>query len=113
MKTKLADKKCVDPPNKTPALRGRALRDLNKQLRNGWKVKKQHHLEKQFKFDDFKKALAFTNRVGKLADKLNHHPDIFLTYGEVRLQIWTHRIGGLAESDFILAAKINRLDGAA
>lgn len=112
MKTKLADRKCEDPAGNTPALRGRKLDDLKKQLRHGWKVMKQHHLEKQFKFDDFKGALAFTNRVGKLAEKLNHHPDIFLTYGEVRLQIWTHRIKGLAESDFILAAKINRLNGA-
>jgi 4a-hydroxytetrahydrobiopterin dehydratase len=64
-----------------------------------------HHLEKEFTFEDFKSALEFTNRVGEIAEAEGHHPDIFLTWGQVVLKIWTHSVKGLSENDFILAAK--------
>jgi len=105
MKTALAHKECKSCDGGTPRLEGRALVDLHKQLGNGWLVIDGHHLEKQFKFPDFRKALEFTNRVGEIAEQQGHHPDIFLTYGEVRLKIFTHKQDGLTESDFILAAK--------
>ncbi|HZL13160.1 MAG TPA: 4a-hydroxytetrahydrobiopterin dehydratase [Verrucomicrobiae bacterium] len=85
------------------------LRQSQNQLDGGWKIESEQRLEKQFKFHDFLQALQFTNRVGQIAGEQGHHPGIFLTYGEVRLQIWTHKIGGLTESDFTLAAKINEL----
>ena len=69
----------------------------------------QHHLEKTFKFKDFAEALAFTKRVGELAESVGHHPDIHLSWGRVKIQIWTHKIDGLVESDFVLAAKIDVL----
>jgi 4a-hydroxytetrahydrobiopterin dehydratase len=74
-----------------------------------WKVANDHHIERQFTFPDFKSALDFVNRVGALAEDQGHHPDIYLAWGKVRVTIWTHKIDGLTESDFILAAKIDRL----
>lgn len=106
MKTALAQKQCTACDGSTPHLEGKPLEDLHKQLGNGWLVIDSHHLEKPFKFPDFKKALEFTNRVGKIAEQQGHHPDIFLTYGEVRIKVFTHKADGLTESDFILAAKV-------
>ena len=76
----------------------------------GWNVVEDHHITKAFKFPDFGKALEFVNRVGELAEELGHHPDIFLAWGRVEITSWTHKINGLTESDFILAAKIDQLD---
>lgn len=80
-----------------------------KELKQGWKVVDEHHLEKEYRFTDFKSALAFTNRVGGLAEEEGHHPDILLSWGKVVIQLWTHKINGLSESDFILASKIDAL----
>ena len=74
-----------------------------------WKLKDDQLLKKSFEFPDFKQALDFTNSIGRIAEEQGHHPDIFLTYGEVRVQLSTHSAGGLTENDFILAAKINEL----
>jgi len=82
------------------------IKTLLKQLPGEWKVAGNRQLEKRFKFPDFRAALAFTNQVGAIAEEQGHHPDIFLTYGEVRLRISTHSAKGLTENDFILAAKI-------
>jgi 4a-hydroxytetrahydrobiopterin dehydratase len=105
----LADKECVPCKGGVPPLKGEALAKLQKELGGNWKVIKEHHLEKEFIFKDFKEALSFTNKVGDLAEKENHHPDIHLTYGKVTIQLWTHKIDGLTESDFILAAKCDLL----
>jgi len=83
------------------------IKSLLKQLPGAWKLKEDRQLEKSFKFPDFKEALAFTNRVGLLAEEQGHHPDILLAWGEVRIQLSTHSAKGLTENDFILAAKIN------
>ncbi len=91
-----------------PKLEGEALRELAAQV-PGWSVVNDHHLEKEYRFRDFKSALAFTNRVGELAEQQGHHPDILLAWGKVRISIWTHKIDGLTESDFILAAKLDEL----
>ena len=109
MKSKLADRECKEAPRNMVALKGKDLERFKRELGNAWKMVKKQRLEKQIKFKDFKGALAFTNRVGRIAEKQGHHPDIFLTYGEVRLQIWTHSAKGLTESDFVLAAKIGEL----
>jgi 4a-hydroxytetrahydrobiopterin dehydratase len=69
----------------------------------------EHHLVREFRFPDFKQALAFVNDVGEIAEAEGHHPNILLTWGKAEITIWTHRVDGLTESDFILAAKINRL----
>ena len=77
------------------------------ELGGNWEIKRTQHdfLEKTFKFKNFRQALDFVNRVGELAEDIGHHPDVYLAWGVVRLQIWTHKIHGLAESDFIFAAK--------
>lgn len=101
----LAKKPCVPCQGGVPPLKGKELDHLRKKLGNGWKIIHEHHLEKEYTFPDFRKALTFTNRVGELAEKEGHHPDIYLAWGKVRIELWTHKIDGLTESDFILAAK--------
>ena len=82
--------------------------ELQKHLR-GWSIVNEHHLVKDYSFPDFSEALKFVNRVGEIAEKEDHHPDIYLAWGKVKIEIWTHKVKGLTESDFILAAKIDAL----
>lgn len=109
MTDKLASKSCKACQGSTPPLKGQEIQDLADQLAGDWQVVREHHLEKEYTFDDFRQALDFTNRVGEVAEEQNHHPDIFLTYGKVKIQIWTHKIDGLTESDFIFAAKCDEV----
>ncbi len=74
-----------------------------------WQVIEEHHLERSFRFKNFAEALRFTNGIGALAEEQGHHPDILLSWGKAAVRIWTHKIDGLTESDFVLAAKIDRL----
>jgi len=105
----LATKECVPCKGGVPPLKGESLKAYLDNLDHDWKVIDEHHLEKQFTFKDFREALAFTNQVGELAETQNHHPDIYLAWGKVKITIWTHKIDGLTESDFVLAAKIESL----
>ena len=107
--TALADKECVPCKGGMPPLKGAALKKYSSQLSGGWKVIRGHHLERGFKFKDFRKALDFTNKVGELAEEQGHHPDIYLAWGKVKLTVWTHKIDGLTESDFVFAAKVDRV----
>lgn len=105
MKTELTKKKCRPCNESQSPLKGEAIKKLQHDLGDHWKVVGEHHLEKEYSFKDFKEALNFTNRVGAIAEQEGHHPDIFLGWGKVKLDLWTHNIGGLSENDFILAAK--------
>jgi 4a-hydroxytetrahydrobiopterin dehydratase len=105
----LAEKECVPCKGGVPPLKGSPLAEFARQLESGWQVIREQQLEREFKFKDFRDALAFTNRVGELAETQGHHPDIYLSWGKVKISIWTHKINGLTESDFILAAKIDKL----
>jgi len=105
----LANEKCIPCRGGVPALKGAELHALESELGGGWHVVNEHHLEKQFDFPDFVSALALTNRIGALAEEEGHHPDIHLAWGKVVVTIWTHKVDGLTRSDFILAAKIDRL----
>ena len=107
--TELADKECVACKGDVAALKGGELQRISQQLNGGWQVIKEHHLEKEFTFKNFCDALAFTNRVGDLAEGQGHHPDIYLAWGKVKVTIWTHKVDGLTESDFVLAAKVDKL----
>jgi 4a-hydroxytetrahydrobiopterin dehydratase len=104
----LANEKCVPCRGGVPPLAGEELLALSGELGNGWRVVGGHHLEKTFPFPDFAQALAFTNRIGAVAEEEGHHPDIHLAWGKVEVTIWTHKIDGLTRSDFILAAKIDK-----
>ena len=110
--SELADGICVPCRGGVPPLAGEELERLDEQLGNGWVLVDSHHLEKEYRFGNFVEALAFTNRVGQLAEEVDHHPEIFLTWGKVGLKIWTHKIDGLTESDFVWAAKADRLEQA-
>ena len=105
----LAQKKGIPCRGGVPPVTGSQLIDLHTQLGEDWAVIDEHHLEREFRFDNFKTALDFTVRVGELAEAEGHHPDILLAWGLAKVTIWTHKIDGLTESDFILAAKTDTL----
>jgi 4a-hydroxytetrahydrobiopterin dehydratase len=104
----LANKTCVPCKGGVPPLAGEELAKLSREVPK-WKVVDNHQITRNFEFPDFAKALAFVNKVGAIAEEQGHHPDIFLTWGKADITTWTHKINGLTESDFILAAKIDRL----
>ena len=104
----LAKKTCIPCKGGVPPLKGTKLDDLLERLKNDWEIINEHHLEKEYSFKNFKEALDFTVKVGELAENQGHHPDIFLAWGKVKLTIWTHKIDGLTESDFIFAAKTDK-----
>jgi 4a-hydroxytetrahydrobiopterin dehydratase len=104
----LADKTCMPCKGGTAALKGDALNALKAELPD-WEVVEEHHLHRAFKFPDFKKALDFVNRAGAIAEEQGHHPDILLAWGKAEVTIYTHKINGLTESDFVMAAKIDRV----
>jgi len=105
----LAEKQCVSCRGGTPPLEGEALEGFRTQV-PGWQVVNGHHLLRSYSFPDFRTALDFVNRVGVVAETEGHHPDLYLSWGKVEVKIWTHKIDGLTESDFILAAKVDRLN---
>ena len=107
--SELTEKKCLPCRGGIPPLKGKELQAVYEKLGGGWQVIDEHHLEKEFLFKNFREALAFTNKVGALAEEEGHHPDIVLAWGKVKLTLWTHKIDGLTESDFILAAKAESL----
>ncbi len=109
MSESLADKKCVPCRGGVPPLKGKELEALHRNVPD-WTVTNEHHIRREFRFPDFKQALDFVNRVGAVAEEQGHHPDILLAWGKVDITLWTHKIDGLTESDFIMAAKIDRLN---
>lgn len=108
----LAAKRCVPCKGGVAPLKGAELQALHGQLGSAWDVVGEHHLEREYKFKNFREALAFVNRVGEMAEEQNHHPDLLLAWGRARVTIWTHKIDGLTESDFVFAAKCDQLYGA-
>jgi 4a-hydroxytetrahydrobiopterin dehydratase len=104
----LADKTCVPCTTGVPALEGAELARLHRQVPS-WELVEGHHLRKAFRFGDFREALGFVNRVGELAEEQGHHPDLAFGWGWAEVEIFTHRVDGLSENDFILAAKVDEL----
>ena len=105
----LADRDCVPCRGGIPPLKGEALAELTSQLAGDWRVVAEKRLEKNFKFKNFRTALTFTIALGELAERVRHHPDIHLAWGKVGVVLWTHKIGGLSEADFVFAAKADAL----
>jgi 4a-hydroxytetrahydrobiopterin dehydratase len=102
----LAQKDCVPCKGGVPPLKGEALYKLHEELGAGWQLVDEHHLEKEYKFKGYQPAVDFTNDVAQIAEKQNHHPDLLLSWGKVKVSVWTHKIDGLTESDFVFAAKV-------
>jgi 4a-hydroxytetrahydrobiopterin dehydratase len=105
----LAEKQCIPCRGGVPPLEASESAALLEMLGPGWQVVENHHLRKDYGFENFEEALKFTNRIGELAEAQNHHPDLHLAWGRVGVTIWTHKIDGLTESDFIFAAKCDML----
>jgi len=105
--SELSKKKCVACEGGTPPLSNSRQQEFLGKIEDDWRIVDHHQLERVYKFKDFKSALEFTNRVGAIAEEQGHHPDILLTYGKVKITLWTHAAGGLTENDFIMAAKID------
>ena len=106
--SELASKTCVPCRGGVPALKGEHLHNYSHQLPQ-WNGVEEHHITRTFTFPDFKDALDFVNRVGAVAEEQGHHPDLLPTWGKVEVTLWTHKVNGLTESDFIMAAKIDSL----
>lgn len=104
----LSKRACVPCQGGVPALKGDEILPLLKQL-TGWQVVEEHHLAKSYSFPDFATALAFVNHLGALAENVGHHPEIQLSWGRVHIEIFTHKVDGLTESDFVLAARVDQL----
>ena len=104
----LADQKCEPSRPGIPPMDEEKAMEMLKLLDSGWSLNKDGHLERLYQFKDFAQALAFVNKIGAVAEMENHHPDIYLAWGKCRVEIWTHVIKGLTESDFYLAAKSDR-----
>jgi 4a-hydroxytetrahydrobiopterin dehydratase len=104
----LADQQCIPCRGGVPPLPPERQAELKRELDARWRIVDGHHLRGTFTFPDFAQALAFTDRIGAIAEEQWHHPDIALSWGKVQVDIWTHAIDGLTESDFVLAAKFDR-----
>lgn len=106
--TELANRNCVPCRGDTPPLKGEELGGLRRQVPD-WEVVEEHHLRRAFKFKNFREALGFVNRVGELAEEQGHHPDISFGWGYAEVTVFTHKIDGLTESDFVFAAKVDTI----
>lgn len=107
--TRLEEQHCIPCRGDTPVLKGKELQEFYNQLDESWALENEHHLTCEFEFKNFREALEFTNRIGEMSEKQGHHPDIYLTWGHVKLKVYTHAIDGLSKSDFIWAAKAEKI----
>ena len=105
----LTERTCKACNANTPPLKGGELQNYFDNLANGWTLVDDHHLLKSWRFKNFQQALNFTVRIGELSEKEGHHPDIHLSWGKVKVTIFTHVIDALSENDFIWAAKADQL----
>lgn len=105
----LADNQCVPCRGGVPSVEPAKAQELLGQLEQGWALNAQGHLEREYSFKNFAEALEFVNKVGAIAEDQGHHPDLFLAWGKCKVEIWTHKIQGLTESDFFFAAKADRV----
>jgi len=104
----LADNKCIPCRGGVPPLSPDAVQELLPQLEDDWSLNSEGHLERTYFFGNFNDAIVLANAVAGIADEENHHPDLYIAWGKCKVEIWTHKIGGLTESDFYFAAKVDR-----
>ncbi len=110
MAERLAEKKCVPCRGGTPPLPPERVAELSAEVA-GWRVLENKRIRKTFRTKNFATALELVNRIGAIAEAEGHHPDLTLAWGKVSVELWTHKIDGLTESDFIMAAKIDEVAG--
>jgi 4a-hydroxytetrahydrobiopterin dehydratase len=105
----LAERRCEPCKSGVPPLSAAEIEPLHSEIDPDWDVVDGHHLSRVYGFKNFALALAFVNRVGEMAEEQGHHPDLHLSWGKVGVEIWTHKINGLHEADFVFAAKCDAL----
>ena len=106
---RLVDKSCIPCKGGVPPLTLQEVEKLLRNLGNGWVLNNTGHLCKEYHFKDFMDPMAFANKIAEVSEKEGHHPDLKIEWGKCIVEIWTHKIDGLTESDFILAAKIETI----
>ena len=107
--TQLVDQHCTPLPPGAPCLPQSQWQALLNEIGPAWRVIDGQRLEREYRLPDFAAGLGLVNRIGALAEAQDHHPDLLLAWGRVRITVWTHSVGGLSLNDFILAAHIDRL----
>jgi len=104
----LADQKCTPCRGDVPAMERHAAEALLRKLGGEWQLNADSHLERTYMFKNFRQAMSLANKVADIAEAEGHHPDIYIAWGQCRVEVWTHKINGLTESDFFFAAKADR-----
>lgn len=107
--TELAKKKCVPCEGGVPPLTPEQVKEYQKQVHADWTVTDNKKMKRDFSFVNFKQTMDVANKIADLAEAEGHHPDLYISYGKLGVELWTHAINGLSENDFILAAKIDKL----
>ncbi len=102
-------KKCIPCEEGTAPLTAKEIKNILPHLHKDWQVLARKKIRREFVLKDFVRAVAFVNKVAKLAEQEDHHPDIHIFYRKVVIELWTHSVGGLSENDFILAAKADQV----
>ncbi|HEX2921449.1 MAG TPA: 4a-hydroxytetrahydrobiopterin dehydratase [Bacteroidales bacterium] len=110
LKTRLAEKKCIPCEGNVPALGENEINEFRSQISADWKIVDNRKIKREFSFVNYKHTIDFVNRVAGIAEEEGHHPDMYVFFGRVEIELWTHSIGGLTENDFILAAKIDEIN---
>lgn len=105
----LIDKVCVPCQGGVPSLTQNEIESFLEELGNSWVINNLGHLYKEYIFKNFMDAMDLANKIAIIAEQEAHHPDILISWGKCSINIWTHKIDGLTESDFILAAKIQNI----
>jgi len=104
----LADQRCIPCRGGVPPMEESRAKELLRELDDGWHLNYNGHLERVYRLQDFAQAMALANKVADLAEDEGHHPDLYIAWGKCKVEIWTHKISGLIESDFYFAAKADR-----
>ena len=104
----LADQSCVPCRGGVPPMDETRAKEFLRELEDGWRLNTGGHLEREYRLQNFAEAMALANKLADVAEQEGHHPDLYIAWGKCKVEIWTHKIKGLTESDFYFAAKADR-----
>ena len=104
----LADQSCVPCRGGVPPMDETGAKEFLRELEDGWRLNTGGHLEREYRLKNFMEAMALANKLADVAEQEGHHPDLYIAWGKCKVEIWTHKIKGLTESDFYFAAKADR-----